>query len=110
MSLFPLHKDELGDDQSDDEDEDHLCMHGFMAFVLGMHFCMIHPVEKEDLIKKTPNKTYLKQNYTAPTKTLKKGSATKNQYLEKRTIKYYENNNNTTNLHFSSGESFDTSI
>lgn len=45
MSLFPLHKDELRDDQSDYEDEHHLRVHGLVAFVLGVHLCMLHPVE-----------------------------------------------------------------
>lgn len=83
MSLFPLHKDELGDDQSDDEDEDHLCMHGFMAFVLGMHFCMIHPVEKEDLIKKKPKQNILKTELHRTHKNLKERQCNKEPVLGK---------------------------
>lgn len=46
MTLFPLHQDELGDDERDDEDEHHLSVHGFMPFVFGVHPGMFQPVEQ----------------------------------------------------------------
>lgn len=45
MSLLPLHKDQLGNDKGDYEDEHHLRVHGLMAFVLGVHSCMLNPVK-----------------------------------------------------------------
>lgn len=43
MPLLPLHQEQLGHDQSSDEDEDHFSMHGFVATVFGMHACMLDP-------------------------------------------------------------------
>lgn len=47
MSLFPLHKNKLCDDEGDYEDEHHFCVHGLVAFVFGMHSRMLHPVERK---------------------------------------------------------------
>lgn len=46
VSLFPLHKYQLGDDQGDDENQHHFCVHGLMTFVFGMHFCVLHSVDR----------------------------------------------------------------
>lgn len=48
MSLLPLHQDELSDYEGDDEDEHHLCVHRLMAFMLGVHSRMLHPVEENN--------------------------------------------------------------
>lgn len=42
MSLFPLNEDELGDNQGDNEDQYHLCVHGLVALVFGVHSRMLH--------------------------------------------------------------------
>lgn len=44
VALFPLHQDELSYDESDDEDEHHLSMHGFVPFVFGVHSRMFQSV------------------------------------------------------------------
>lgn len=43
VPLFPLHKDQLGDDQGDNEDKHHLSVHGLMALVFHMHPGMLQP-------------------------------------------------------------------
>lgn len=49
MSLLPLHKDQLGNDKGDYEDEHHLCVHCLMAFVFGVHSCMLDPVKQQHI-------------------------------------------------------------
>lgn len=53
VPLFPLHQDELRYHERDDEDEHHLGVHGFVAFVLGMHSRMF-----QSDIKKTRRNTF----------------------------------------------------
>lgn len=45
VPLFPLDKDQLGDNQSDNQNQHHLCMHGLMPLVFGMHPGMLHPMD-----------------------------------------------------------------
>lgn len=45
VPLFPLHKDQLGDDQGDNEDQHHLSVHGLMALVFCMHPGMLQPMK-----------------------------------------------------------------
>lgn len=47
VPLFPLHEDQLSNNQGDDQYQHHLSVHGLMAFVFGMHPCMLHPAGKE---------------------------------------------------------------
>jgi hypothetical protein len=44
VPLFPLHKDQLGDDQGDNEDQHHLSVHGLMTLVFCMHPGMLQPM------------------------------------------------------------------
>ena len=47
VSLFPLDKDQLGDNQGDNQNQHHLCMHGLMPLVFGMHPGMLHPMDTD---------------------------------------------------------------
>lgn len=59
VPLFPLHQDELRYHERDDEDEHHLGVHGFVAFVFGMHSRMF-----QSDIKKGKGREYV-QNPTS---------------------------------------------